>query len=137
MNNIIASKYFYVPQWRWIIVAICFFILYHIFLEYFLPFSSILGEKFWIKSIIVNFFLLLISLFLGIRSQKLISIECGIAAILYIVVLRIFFPSFIIVPEYLFNFYVLMESSILGFVSAFTGAGIGWMDKKKLSHVTN
>jgi len=76
-------------------------------------------------------FLALISAYLGFRVRKDVLVECGIAAILYIFVLKIFLPYYLIVPASLLNISLVAECALLGFIFAFGGAGMGrWIKGK-------
>jgi hypothetical protein len=120
-------------NWRWIVTTFCFFVLFHLLLFYFL--SNFNGELFrlgfWSRVVIVFLSLAFISMYVGYRAREFVSSSCGIAAILYIVTLKIFLPFYLAVPVYLLNMYVVVECCIVGFIFAFGGAGIGYWIKHK------
>jgi hypothetical protein len=117
----------YKLQWRWIIVAFCFFVIFHLVLFFFLyeTYRNIFGQNFWSRAVIAFSFLSLISAYLSYRARRLILVECGTAAILYIIMLKLFLPSYLVVPTYLLNLYLVVECAVLGFIFAFCGAGLG------------
>ena len=138
MEKITLSQILRTPNWRWIVTAFCFFVLFHLFLSFFLYdffFSDfiryVIGKGFWARPVIVFSFLAFISMYVGYRAREFVLIESGIAAILYILTLKLLLPEYLAVPIYLLNIYVIIECAILGFVFAFGGAGIGFWFKRK------
>ena len=133
MEKISLTQIFYKPNWRWIITSFCFFVLFHLLLFFFLPVfnNQFFRNVFWSRVAIVISFLAFISMYVGYRSRSLTIFEPGIAAVLYIITLKIFLPSYLSIPTYIQNIYFTIECTILGFVFAFGGAGIGWWLKRR------
>jgi hypothetical protein len=126
MKNFMDLKNIFSLQWRWILVSICFFSLYHISFQFFLELQYLFGKSVWVQPSIAGLFLFFVSLYLNYRAKKIIAFECGIASILYIIVIRRIFPEYLMRPDFLLNNYLLIECAIVGFAFAFAGAGIGW-----------
>jgi len=131
MEKIALNQILRTPNWRWIATAFCFFVLFHLLLFFFLSDFSYQFFIFWSRAAIIFSFLAFISMYVGYRARELVMIESGIAAILYILTLKLLLPSYLAIPVQLQNIYFLIECVILGFVFAFGGAGIGWWLKRK------
>jgi hypothetical protein len=133
MEKTMLSQILRRPNWRWIVTAFCFFVLFHLLLFFFLSDLSypFFRNKFWSRAVVVFLSLAFISMYVGYRARELAMIESGIASILYIFMLKLLLPEYLAVPTYLLNIYLIIECAILGFVFAFGGAGIGWWLKRK------
>ena len=133
MEKIELNQILRTPSWRWIVTAYCFFVLFHLILFFFLSdFSNLFFRNvYWSRVAIVVSFLAFISMYIGYRSLNLTIFEPGIAAVLYILTLKIFLPSYLSIPTHIQNIYFIIEYTILGFVFAFGGAGIGFLIKRK------
>jgi hypothetical protein len=133
MEKISLGQIFLKPNWRWIVVAFCFFVLFHLLLLFFLTdkIMVVFGKSFWPGSAVVISFLAFVSMYIGYRARGFVLIEPAIAATLYILTLKMLLPSYLAVPIYLQNIYFTIECTILGFVFAFGGTGIGWWIKQR------
>jgi hypothetical protein len=135
MEKISLAQIFHKPNWRWIVTAFCFFVLFQLLLFFFLSGfikDTIPGKGFWKNSIVAFSFIVFISMYVGYRAREFVLIESGIAAILYILTLKLLLPSHLAIPVQLQNIYFVIECVILGFVFAFGGAGIGgWVKQRR------
>ena len=134
MDTILSSYFLYVPRWRWIIVACCLFVLFHLLPFFYL--SSLVSEKIkmglWTRMIVVVFSVSLISLYIGYHAGGTVFLETALAAVIYICTLKLLLPSYLGVPVYMQNTYFIIECIILGFAFAFGGTGIGtWIKQKR------
>jgi|WetSurMetagenome_2_1015567.scaffolds.fasta_scaffold1055622_1 hypothetical protein len=133
MEKTMLTQFIRTPNWRWIVTALCFFVLFHLLLFYFLSGSNsfLFKSMFWSRAAIVFSFLACISMYAGYRARELVMIESGIAALLYILMLKLLLPSYLAVPVQLQNTFFIIECAIVGFIFAFGGAGIGYWLKRK------
>jgi hypothetical protein len=133
MEQIKLNQIVRTPNWRWIVTAYCFFILFHL-LPFFLLsnlYILFIGSKFWAKPVFTVIVLMFTSTYLSYRSRSVLFLEPAITAILYIFTLHLLFPSYLAVPIYLQNMYFMIECSIFVFIFAIIGAGIGFWFKRK------
>ena len=133
MEGVSASQLLHIPRWRWIVTVFCYFVLFHLFPLFFLsdPLSRFMQSAFWSKPVMTFIVLSCISIFISYRARSVVLWEPAAAAILYIVTLHLLFPAYLAEPTYLQNMSFIIECSILGFVFALGGAGIGfWLRRK-------
>jgi len=133
MEQSTTSHILHLPQWRWIIVPFCLFVLFHLLPFFFLSslLSALIKMTFWTRAVLVFSSLGLISIYVGYRARGMVFLESALAAVIYILTVKLFLPSYLGIPVYLQNTYFMLESIILGFVFAFGGAGIGYWLKRK------
>jgi len=135
MENITIPQLMYIPRWRWIVTAFCFFVLFHLLPIFLLSDISIgfMRLMFWSGPLFLLFILTCISVYLSYRAVSFIFYEPAIAAVLYILTLHLLFPTYLAVPVYLQNLFFFIECSIVGFVFTLGGAGIGYWFRTKRS----
>ena len=115
-------------DWRWLLVSICFLVLFHLFPS---SFASGLRLFFAVRSI-GNFLfwgiggIAIVSAYIGFRSSGRAILEPGIAAALYIVLLRVVVSRTWSFAEFFgpipFWISIIPVASAIGCVGAMAGA---------------
>lgn len=124
-------------DWRWLLVSFCFFVLFHLF-----PSSLASGLKLFFSSHSLDTFALFgvggiaaISVYIGFRSSGKAILEPGIAALLYIVLLRLIVTPTGSSAEYFGRIPIWLAILPVAYLIGCAGAMVGaWFYRRRLKN---